>query len=477
MAHRTRTALLLAFLLVACGEKKSGPIAVSAIGGRPQLVNPSRAPLDAASAYLVESVAQGLVRSDAGGEIEPALAQSWVLSDDGLRYTFRVARGSRWENGDPVTASDVVARLRAAAAPSSRNPLKPLLGAIDEIVKMTDDVLEIDLKAPRPNFLQLLAQPELGLVRGRIGSGPLRPTPQRDGSILLSAPPPDDEEDAPPQQPSVVLRGESAAAAVARFDLGEAELVLGGRLGDLPLARAAEPAATALQFDPVDGLLGLAFASAEGPLASPQARQALAMAIDRGGLVQALGVRRLAPRETLLPSGIEGLAPAAPAWSGVGLAERRQQAQRLLAGQHLSIRVALPEGPGYRLLFAWLRRDWATIGVAAERVESGAPSDLALVDEVAPAALASWYLRHFTCESARLCVAAADAAMDQARLAPNAAARRPLLAQADRALADAALFIPLATPIRWSLVAQRLSGFKPNAFGRHPAGELIAAGP
>jgi peptide/nickel transport system substrate-binding protein len=479
MAPRILTCalLVLPLLLGACGEKKSGPVAVSAIGEPPRLLNPSRQPLDPASAFLIESAAQGLVRFDAGGEIEPALAQSWVISDDGLRYTFRIARGSKWENGDPVTADEVVARLRAAGAASSRNSLKPLLGAIDEIVKMTDDVLEIDLKAPRPNFLQLLAQPELGLVRGRIGSGPFRPTAQRDGSILLALPPSDEEEEAPVQAPAVVLRGESAAAAVARFDLREAELVVGGRLGDLPIARAAEPAATMLQFDPVDGLLGLAFSGSKGPLAAPDTRQALAMAIDRAGLVQALGVRRLAPRETLLPAGIEGLAPAAPAWAGAALADRRQQALRLLAGQHLAIRVALPDGPGYRLLFAWLRRDWATIGVAAQRVRPGETADLVLIDEVAPAALATWYLRHFTCDASRLCVETADAALDQARLAPNAGIRRTLLAQADRALADASLYIPLATPIRWSLVAPRLSGFRPSAFGRHPAGELIAAGP
>ena len=192
MARRPSLMLLLALLLAGCGEKNGGPIAVSAIGGQPKLINPSRERLDPASAFLVESSAQGLVRFDAGGEIVPGLAESWVVSDDGLRYTFRIARGSTWGNGDKVTAEQIVARLRAAAAPSSRNPLRPLLGAVDEIVKMTDDVLEIALKAPRPNFLQLLAQPELGMIRGGSGAGPYRPSAQPDGSILLALPPPEE---------------------------------------------------------------------------------------------------------------------------------------------------------------------------------------------------------------------------------------------------------------------------------------------
>ena len=37
---------------------------------------------------------------------------------------------------------------------------------------MTDRVIEIRLLAPRPNLLQLLAQPEFGLLRDGEGSGP-----------------------------------------------------------------------------------------------------------------------------------------------------------------------------------------------------------------------------------------------------------------------------------------------------------------
>ncbi|MDB5672950.1 MAG: transporter substrate-binding protein [Alphaproteobacteria bacterium] len=476
MVPRILFAVLITSLLLGCGGEKNGPIQISAIGSGPRLVNPSRGPLDPPSAYLIESAAQGLVRFDAGGEIEPALAQSWVISDDGLRYTFRIARGSKWQNGEPVTADQVVARLRAATAPSSRNPLKPLLGAIDEIVKMTDDVLEIDLKAPRPNFLQLLAQPELGMIRGQAGAGPYRQSDRGNGAVMLSLAPPDEEDSPPRQEPPLLLRGEGAALAVARFDLGESDLVIGGTVGDLPTARASDPPATALVFDPVDGLLGLAFTRGDGALATPEIRQALAMAIDRPALVQSLAIRGLQPRETLLPAGIEGLTPAAPTWAALALPDRRLLAQRSLKGQRIAMRVAMPDGPGYRLVFASLRRDWAAIGIDAQRVGPSEPADLRMIDEVAPATLASWYLRHFTCDRGPLCSAEADGMMDQARMAPNASVRRELLANADRLIAEAGLFVPLAAPIRWSLAAPRLNGFRPNAFGHHPAAELIAAG-
>ena len=164
--------LLLAatLLLAACGDQATGPIAISAIGGEPRLANPSREPLDPPSAILLEAAAQGLVRFDAGGEIEPALAQRWIVSDDGLHYVFRLAH-AEWRSGGRVTAEQVAVRLRAATSRSSRNPLKPVLGAVDEIVAMTDACSRSASRRRGP-FLQLRAQPELRSDGGE-GSGPI----------------------------------------------------------------------------------------------------------------------------------------------------------------------------------------------------------------------------------------------------------------------------------------------------------------
>jgi peptide/nickel transport system substrate-binding protein len=473
--------LAAALLLAACGDKGSGPIAVSAIGGEPRLSNPNREPLSPPSAVLLETTAQGLVRFDAGGEIEPALAQRWIVSDDGLRYTFRLGKAD-WSGGR-ITARQVVTQLRAAAAPQSRNPLKPILGAIDEIVAMTDDVLEISLKSPRPNFLQILAQPELAILLGGEGSGPYRAERRPDASVELVPLEGDRDEDEASPTPPLLLRGERAAAAAARFELGQADLVLGGTLGDLPLARAVGAPAAQLRFDPVNGLFGLAFTAPQGPFNRLEVRQGLAMAIDRTALAAAFGVPGLLARESLLPPGIEGLGQvSAPAWIRDPSPARQARAAALLrnageGGGRLTVRVALPDAPGYRLLFARLRRDWAAVGVETVRVPAGAAADLRLIDEVAPAGLASWYLRHFSCESSRICDPAADEMMAAARIAPDAAGRRDLLANADRIIAGLGPFIPLTAPVRWSLAAPRLTGFRPNSLGRHPIGELIRQQP
>jgi peptide/nickel transport system substrate-binding protein len=472
--------LAASLALAGCGAPESGPIEASAIGGPPRLGDPNRAPLDAPSAFLTDAVAQGLVRFNAEGDIEPALAQSWIISDDGLTYTFRLRR-TNWIDGGRVTAQQVAARLRAALARNSRNALKPVLGAVSEIVAMTDEVVVINLRGARPNFLELLANPELSIIQNGAGTGPYRLAAGESGVTRLQLIHGEDDE-APADSPDIMLRGESAQRAVARFADGRRILVVGGTAGDLPYARAADLPDNVFVYDPVSGLFGLSFNPNGGPLISAALRQALSMAIDRQALATAIGAPGLGPRTSLVPPGVQDLPNVAqPEWADLNQAQRRDEARRLIEElalpARLNLRVAMPDEPGYRLLFAYLRRDWRLIGVDATLVHPGEPADLILIDEVAPSNLGSWYLRHFTCEVSGVCDPAADAALQAARLAPTAAERQAQFALADGILARATPFIPLTAPVRWSLVPGRLDGFRPNRFARHPAVNLIAERP
>lgn len=49
------------------------------------------------------------------GEIEPRLAESWEISDDGLRYTFNIREGVKFHNGEDLTAEDVAFMLESVA--------------------------------------------------------------------------------------------------------------------------------------------------------------------------------------------------------------------------------------------------------------------------------------------------------------------------------------------------------------------------
>lgn len=473
--------LLIALaLLVGCTEQDSGPLKVTAIGPQPTLINPNLQQVAPPTAMLLETVAQGLVRFDAAGEIEPALAQSWIVSDDGRRYTFRLRR-ALWARGERVTADQVVARLRAALSHSSRNRLKSVLGVVEDFEAMTDQVLEIRLTNPRANFLQLLAQPEMAIIANNEGTGPYRMGGRADGALRLVPPPAEDEE--APEDEAVVeihLAGAPPALAVARFSAGEADFVTGGTAGDLPVLRAADVPQGQIAFDPTLGMFGLAFQRAQGPLADPAVRRALSMAIDRAAILERFAVPDWRPRTGLLPAGLDEVpAPAAPDWTNLAFPQRRELATLAIAGLNLDaplrLRIAMPDRPGYRILLAHLRRDWRLIGVEVERVATNAPAELRLIDDVAPARLATWYLRPFMCPASPVCDPEVTTALEAARSTGNPAERRALLVQVDQALTNATVFIPIANPVRWSLRTQRLTGFRTNMFARHPPFELIQA--
>ena len=75
-------------------------------------------------------------------------------------------------DGKKVTAPQVAKLLKRQLTERSRNSIKDSLGAVDDVIAMTDRVIEIQLVAPRPNLLSLLAQPELAVLRDdRFGTG------------------------------------------------------------------------------------------------------------------------------------------------------------------------------------------------------------------------------------------------------------------------------------------------------------------
>jgi len=71
-----------------------------------------------------------------------------------------------------------------------------------------------------------------------------------------------------------------------------------------------------------------------------------------------------------------------------------------------------------------------------------------------------------------VCNANADELLDAARDTLVAAQRGALLAQAAARIDDAQLFIPLAPPVRWSLVSARVPGFVGNRYARHTLTDL-----
>ena len=457
-----------------CKPNGGDAIAVVVIGSdAPQIVDPADGAMSMPRQVMMENVAQGLVRFDPRGQIEPGLAERWNVSDDGLSYIFRIT-AEKWPDGRSVQAHDVARLLTRQLRPASRNPARDTLGAVQEIVAMTDRVIEIRLSAPRPNLLQLLAQPEFALTREGLGTGPFQPEVRTGAKGAMPVLHVERVLDGPERRDLVDLSAAPASRAIAAFAAGKADLVLGGTFADLPLIRQKRIAPSAVRFDPVAGLFGLVPTRRTGPLLNPALRSLLNQAIDRTALVAALGVPGLVPRATLLQAGLEGLsAPVQPDWAATAIADRRArlaaEAKAITGkGPPIELAIALPEGPGATILFDRLVADWGALGVTLVRAGPDRIADLRLIDAVAPSASGAWFVRSFRCTVVPLCSSEADAAMDSARTATVADQRAAFLFDANRLIEQQTLFMPLAAPVRWSLVGNRVQGFAENIVARHP---------
>ena len=100
-------------------------------------------------------VFEGLVRSTADGKsIEPCLATSWDISDDGLVYTFHLREDVKFSDGTPVTAEDWEYSLERSLELGAWNSL---ISSIDDVKAVDEKTIDIVLKNPSGSLLASLA--------------------------------------------------------------------------------------------------------------------------------------------------------------------------------------------------------------------------------------------------------------------------------------------------------------------------------
>jgi len=466
-------------LLASCGSNDTSTFAVAAISDPADgMQNGIDRPLG--RQLTRAAIAEGLVAFDEQGRVVPALADRWIVTDDGQSYIFRL-RDGEWRNGDPLTARSAKVAIDAALRAQRNTPLALDLAAVDEVRVMAGRVIEIRLFRPQPYFLQLLAQPELGLLRDGKGDGPMtlertaglsRFTPIQPGRLGLPEVP-----DWESRTRRLAMSELPAATAVARFNEGKADLVLGGRIQDFPLTSSVGILRGTIQLDPVIGLFGLQVVRGRGFLAEPQNREALALAIDRPALIAPFGVSGWNAATRVVAPGLEGdLGANGERWTDQSLAERRAAALRRVqawsatAGEQAPhVAIWLPAGTGSDILFGRIADDFRSIGVSSVRAKSVADADLRLVDDVARYPRARWFLNRLSCAARRgLCSADVDAIVAGTARVADESQRSAMLGEAEARLTQANVFIPFGSPIRWSLVRGNVAGFASNAWGWHP---------
>lgn len=105
-------------------------------------------------------VYEGLVNYGAGGKIEPSLAQSWDVSDDGKTYTFHLREGVTFSDGTAFTSANVERNFAAVLSNREEHSWLELINQIDAFESTDDYTFVLQLKNQYYPALQ-----ELTLIR------------------------------------------------------------------------------------------------------------------------------------------------------------------------------------------------------------------------------------------------------------------------------------------------------------------------
>ena len=468
--------------LAGCRGDPDGPLDVAVIGSE-ESVFANGLRLSEGAQTLRAAVGSGLVALDAQGEIKPALADRWIVTDDGRSYIFRLREGT-WPDGAELTGESARDALRRVIQQLRGTSLGLDLAPVEEVRAMAGRVVEIRLSTAMPDFLRLLAQPELALSHGGEPAGPML-LEEADGGAELTFRPPEmrglpQEEGWQDYVRPVRLQALGAQAALDAFGEGEMDVVLGGTIGSWPLADPGPLSRGTLRVDPTIGLFGLQVRRDSGFLARTENREALAMAIDRIALLAPFNIGGWVPTTRIVPVAVaDGVAPER--WAAIDLEQLRGEASNRVAiwrstlgqGEAPRLTLALPAEPGLVMLFNELAGQLATVGVVLERVAPGQAADLVLIDRVARYADSRWFLNQFNCTLRRgLCSRQADGEVAQALAATDPQERADAMARAEAMLTADNVFIPLAAPLRWSMVRGTVEGFAANSWAWHPLPEM-----
>lgn len=329
------SALLLLFF--ACDDTKaptysSSPNTFKRLWQDPPTLDPHQLS-DTTSAGIVVEIFSGLVTINPDLQLEPDLAHSWKISDDGKTYMFYLRPNAYFHDGTPLTANDVKYSLERALSPSTMSPaadnyLGDIVGATEKLSGKTEFVsgikvvgthtLEITIKEPRAYFLAKLTYPTAFVVskntiekfgkdwtRNPNGTGPFKLIEYRVGEKLVLGANKNFYKE-PPKVNFVefILSGGSSMAMYENDEIH----ITGVGLADIDrVTNPQEPLNRDLVVVPPSfDIYYIGFNLEVPPFDDVHFRRALTFAINRELIAERVLGNMFSPAHTILPEGFPG---------------------------------------------------------------------------------------------------------------------------------------------------------------------------
>ncbi len=306
------------------------------IRSEPPSLNPGTA-TDTTSGAVLNQTFEGLMRVNQEGVVEEAMAESAVMSEDGLTYTFKIRPDAKWSNGDPVTAQDFEYAWKWVLNPDNADTdyayqmymikgaeaAKENGGSLDDIAVTAQDeqTLVVELQQPTAYFLELTAFYSFfpvnhKVVDGKDGwaneltadyvtNGPfLFDTWKHKDNIVLKKNPNYWDADTVKLETITMYMIEDENTAKQMYDSGEIDW-LGSPTDSIPLAAIpAYKQEGVLDISTLAGVYYYAFNVEAEPFNNVNIRKAFAMAVNRAGIVENITQAEQKPAMGLVPPSI-----------------------------------------------------------------------------------------------------------------------------------------------------------------------------
>ena len=342
---------------------------------------------------VIKSIFDGLMDYKPGTtDLEPDLAESYTVSDDGLVYTFKLRDGVKFHNGRVMTSADVKYSFERAVNPATQSPgggYFGMIGGYDDVaggkvgtlsgIETPDEkTVVFNLSRPDATFLHLMAinfgyivpkeeVEKAGADWGKkpVGTGAFKFVEWVPGQNIKLERNKDYFRAGVPYLDNVTFEfGQDPTVAVLRLKKGEIDMVGDG----IPPAQFTE-----IMGDPANKDL-----IAEGnqlhtgyvtmnvtqpPFDNLKVRQAVNMAINKDRIVRLIN-NRAAPASQALPPAMPGYNP-----DNKGYAYDPDGAKKLLAeagvGEITTELYTMNVDPNPRIAQA-IQQDLAAVGIKAE---------------------------------------------------------------------------------------------------------------
>lgn len=286
--------LALALTTALAGMAMAQPTEVRiGVALEPPALDPTAGAAEAIDIVVYQNVFEGLTRIDQTGAVQPGLAESWTISEDGLTYTFKLAEGVKFHDGSDFNAEDVKFSLERINAEGSLNAQKALYADIASVEVVDPATVKVTLSKPNGDFIYNLAWGDAVIVAPEtadanktnpVGTGPFTFANRVEGDSIVLA-----------KNPSYWGTPIKLEGATFRFIADPTAAFGAMQAGDVDAFPNFPAAETIAQFqnDPrfrvvvgsTQGETILSMNNGKAPLDNVKVRQAISHAINREDII------------------------------------------------------------------------------------------------------------------------------------------------------------------------------------------------